>query len=339
MSQLSVENIRKLNRAHLLAIEVPLPSGENWGETDSNSDSAVKGVPAGKAPWHVSLYTSSGISLSGNVEASSPFADILGNITRNKVVSTIAHIAGLSPQFDFSQKYMFMGTQPLSFSIQGALILENDPVTDYLIPLKRLSYLTYPSRATPLTLDGVFDSINKAIIAMGKDQTKFGQTVMGLRDNLGSVVNFVVGGLSVDTANQSGKDGWEQIKDFMGRTLGSLYPLIPPPTFDWERSGSGLDFKYGTTLISDVFIKSLKVDIPTLYYEGGWPPYMTVSLELGTFRNITYDLFNDILQGMPQSWDALNNEALKRHETLKARYSTNTMRAAAVKAIGKALKK
>lgn len=319
MGQLSIENIRKLNRAHLLAIEVPLPPGEGWGETDS----AVKNVPAGKAPWHVSLYTSSGISLNGSVDTSAPMGDLLSKATSNKVVSWGMQAVGLSPQFDFSQKYNFMGTKPLQFSIQGALVLENDPTTDYIIPLKRLAYLTYPARALPVSLDALFEGISAAVKALDADRTKLGSVLMNVRSNLGALLNASFSDLNWTESSAKGDAGWDQINSFMAKVLGKMYAMVPPPTFDWFRSGSGLDFKYGNTLISDVYIRSFNVQVPTLYFEGGWPPYMQVSLELGTFRNMTYDLFNSIIQGMPQSYEQLEEEKALQLEMLKARYGNS----------------
>ena len=75
-----------------------------------------------------------------------------------------------------------------------------------------------------------------------------------------------------------------------------------PPTFDFKKAGSGLDFRYGGVLISDVFIKSMRVEVPTLYYEGGYPPVLQVTLDLATFRPLTATAFNKIMRTEAQSW-------------------------------------
>lgn len=83
-----------------------------------------------------------------------------------------------------------------------------------------------------------------------------------------------------------------------------------PPTFDFKKAGSGLDFRYGGVLISDVFIKSMKVEVPTLFYEGGYPAVLQVTLDLATFRPLTATAFNKIMRTEAQSWTEAEPETL-----------------------------
>ena len=54
---------------------------------------------------------------------------------------------------------------------------------------------------------------------------------------------------------------------------------------------------YGRTYVDDVFIRSLSVRIPELYYDGGFPQVIEVSLTFETLRVATADMLYGAVTG------------------------------------------
>lgn len=284
---LNLEAIRELNKFHLEGVR--LPSRETVEGT-------LNPMPKTGPAINVSLYAgSSNLSLGGQVESTDPLAGLFNSVFNNKVMSlarTIASVGyGIPTQLDYAKKFQFTGVNSLKFSVSGVLALQNSIETDFLQPLANLAYLTFPSRSYKISADKILDTFEGFFKNTGIN------FLANFRSNVGSVYNMVMGDLKSD-----GKQGWDKLKELINGITGTAYLLRVPPTFEMSDAGSGLDFRYGKILISDVFIRSMQVSIPTLYYSEGVPSVIEVRLDLETFRPITADLFDKIMRGQAQQW-------------------------------------
>lgn len=305
MATFSIENLRKLNMFHLLAINIPQRNGASWAL--SSEDDPI--IPKSSHPWKVSFYASNGVALDGSIQVTDPMASIGKGIMSNKVVSAAAGIGtaflGITPQIDIAKKFVYSGVSTLEFTLTGCLALETDPTTDYYTPIDKLSYLTYPAREAEMNFDDLFDALDVVSSHWFGADSKAGTAV---RDMFGATYQNVMGKAQTDKdgkqTSESSKAGWDKIKQWFGKSVGKAYMMSAPPTFKWSTAGSGLDFRYGKLLISDVYIKSFKIDYPTLYYDEGLPALIPVTLNLGTFRPLTATMLNSIMQGQAQQWDS-----------------------------------
>lgn len=302
MATFSIENLRKLNMFHLLAINIPERNGASWAL--SSEDDPV--IPSSGHPWKVSFYASNGVALDGSIQVTDPLASIGKGITSNKVMAAAAGLGtaflGIAPQIDIAKKFLYSGVSTLDFTLTGCLALETDPTTDYYTPIDKLSYLTYPTRAAEMNFDDLFDALDVVSSQWFGAESKAGTAV---RDMFGATYQNIMGKAQTDKqTSESSKAGWDTIKKWFGESIGKAYTMSAPPTFTWNKAGSGLDFRYGKLLISDVYIKSFKIEYPTLYYDEGLPALIPVTLSLGTFRPLTATMLNSIMQGQAQQWDS-----------------------------------
>lgn len=302
MATFSIENLRKLNMFHLLAINIPERNGASWAL--SSEDDPV--IPSSGHPWKVSFYASNGVALDGSIQVTDPLASIGKGITSNKVMAAAAGLGtaflGIAPQIDIAKKFLYSGVSTLDFTLTGCLALETDPTTDYYTPIDKLSYLTYPTRAAEMNFDDLFDALDVVSSQWFGAESKAGTA---MRDMFGATYQNIMGKAQTDKqTSESSKAGWDTIKKWFGESIGKAYTMSAPPTFTWNKAGSGLDFRYGKLLISDVYIKSFKIEYPTLYYDEGLPALIPVTLSLGTFRPLTATMLNSIMQGQAQQWDS-----------------------------------
>lgn len=296
---LSIESIRELNKMHLLAVNIP-----------QKASAKTKWAASGEYPWKVSLYAGSSLALGGAIQITDPLSSILNSVTQNKWVAGALNIAqggwGIAPQLDIAQKYLYSGVDPLTFQVTGLLVLQNDLEEDFLTPLEQLSYLTFPDRGSVLAVGKSIEDLQNGLKKLVGDKLGF---LTNLTNNLGALYNTLTG-------NEGSPDaqGWKAFQDSFNEWIGQVYTMKVPPTFDFKKAGSGLDFRYGGVLISDVFIKSMRVEVPTLYYEGGYPPVLQVTLDLATFRPLTATAFNKIMRTEAQSWTSDGVGVARKYE-------------------------
>lgn len=320
---LSIQSLRELNKFHLLAIGIPMPSGGGWDTSRWQDDqSAEASFSNGGNPWKVSIYCTEGFNMEGRITTTEPLGSIVNKALNNQIVSYGARLAGLAPQLDYAQKYLFSSVQPLEFTVSGSLVLESGLIEDYLDPLSKLAYLAFPDRGPVVSLSGLLEAVQNGLKQLNSN--KVGGVVQWALDavsnvttNVGSIISMLSGG---GASEEEGKDTWQGVLDSFNAITGKAYTMTPPPTLKTLKAGSGLDFKYGNVLISDVYIKSLNVKYPTLFYEGGFPAFIPVTMTLGTFRPITATAFRQMISGVAQSWSDPNvdkqwDEHIK--ETLK----------------------
>lgn len=285
----SINSIREINQFHLLAINIPMDES-NWADPMAKDNQTVGGAK----PWKVSLYATNGLTVGGSIQTTEPLGSYFNKVFDNKVINLATQwlAPGLVPQFDFAQKLRYSGNTPLTFTVVGSLVLQSSIEDDFLVPLKKLAYLTFPKRSFKLSISNTIDWIQeKCASYLGEDSE-----LANVTNNVGSLVGTIVG------SSKSGQEVWQSLVDSFNRVVGQVYFMESPPTFRMTKTGSGLDLRYGKVLISDVFIRSLQVNLPTLYYEGGLPAVIPITMEMGTFRPITADSFYNMLSGKVQSW-------------------------------------
>lgn len=307
MSKFSIQALRDINQFHLLAVGIDPKVGSNWADKTDGVNEGV--IPQGQTPWKVSFYATSGVSLDGQIEFTNPMASIGSSLLNNKIVRAGVGIAtnafGIAPQIDYARKFTYGGSKPLEFTVQGCLALESDPQTDYFTPIEKLAYLTYPERLYQLQVDDIWRVLDAVSTNWFGAEKPVGTAI---KNAIGGLYQNAFGEPEVDKKTGAQTDaskskGWESLKAKFNEIFGKAFLMKSPPTFYKGATGSGLDFRYGKMLISDVYISSFKVDFPTLYYEGGLPALIPITLSLGTFRPVSSNLMTQIMQGIPQQWD------------------------------------
>lgn len=278
----SISSLRELNKVHLLTNSIPPKEGTDWA--------------SGGTSWKVDLFSGGSVSLGGEIQYSTPLQSLVNSITNNKVVQLGMFIGqagwGLAPQLDFAKKYLYSGIEPLKFSITGFLVVESSIQEDLIVPLEKLAYLTFPTQG-----DAVLDKVGDFFSYLGSKFSSLGEWMESFKDAAGAVYNVING-----EKNQTESEGFNDLVSDINNLIGDAHMMNVPPTFNVRRAGSGLDFRYGNILISDVFIKSMKIDIPTLFYESGYPQAIRVDLSLETFRPLTSTAFSNMISGISQRW-------------------------------------
>ena len=320
---LSLQKIRELNQLHLHVACCSDPAGHIavGGPTSGAMDQ-------GAGVWSFGMFADGGTRLSAGLHADS------GGSAESKVLnSTIGRIGatvlregwGVIPQLDYSRKFIFQGTDSVTLDFTCYLVLEEDVVSDFFAPLIRLFFLTYPRRTTA-TLP---DLAAQGIQSLADAANRFNQNTIvpvqaslaaegkkGLAAGAGLVSQVISGfSFSVETLSTIVKTVGGYVTDWTG----GIYGMIAPPTFMSKLSGklgvssetlpngvkltyypqlgSGLALSYGRLYIPNVYISSLSVQYPKLYYAGGYPQYLTVSVSFRTMRVATADMLYSAVTG------------------------------------------
>lgn len=295
---LSLDSIRELNRLHLLVTSCSDPAGLQ----DNSRGSAFV--------WSVDLLSEGGLSLSAPLSVGQDLLskamtlDPNGKGFLHATASNISNLGsslwGIVPQMDYARKYTFGGSQEVSFSAKCYLCLEEGLESDFFIPLLRLFFLAYPTRTDfGITLHSMADTL----------------TQFSGNSNLKEFVDEVHSWLNKVQSLVSGKKSGDGVLGYAMREVGDVYSMVAPPTFNsWlNRSsqiryngrdvqyfsveGSGLAVCYGNMYIPDVVITGIDVSVPKLYYHGGFPQVIEVSLSFKTLRVATSNLMFDIMRG------------------------------------------
>lgn len=294
----SIESIRNLNKIHLLAM------GIKQKENRIASTTAWQRTPT--SPWRVSMYGGASVGIGGAIQYENTLQGIVDSITNQRIVKLAMSVAnrgfGIAPNIDIPRKYLYSGVENLSFNVRGMLVLENDLVEDYFVPIEKLAYLAFPDRGIPLNVGEQIKKLSDKLQKWLKDNYNIEYS---FTNSVGAAYNMIAAALGKEgvSATDSGEKGFEGIKQFLTDITGTGYSMTVPPTFNYLQAGSGLDFRYGGILISDVFIKSLKFDIPKLYYQGGYPAVINVDMMLETMRPITATAITKILMTQTQAWE------------------------------------
>lgn len=292
----SIESIRNLNKIHLLAM--------NIDQKENRILDTNPWQPSPGTPWRVSMYGGASIGIGGNIEYDNPLGNIVKSLTNNALVRTAATLGtwagGIAPDIDINRKFMYAGVGNLSFHARGILVLENDIVEDYFVPIEKLTYLAFPDRGDALELGKKIKEVSDSLKNWLKKD--FGVDY-SFTNSVGAAVNSIANFFKLEGATSDDSKGFELLEKKITSLTGTAYTMKIPPTFDPTKAGSGLDFRYGGILISDVFIKSLKFDIPKLYYQGGYPAVINVDMDLETMRPITATAITKIMMTQTQAWE------------------------------------
>lgn len=304
MMSLSVQQIRDLNKIRLFVTSCSDPAGEY-----SDGSSSTAGV------WSFGMYSEGGLGLEAPIKTTSVFGALPGSgfgatIVGQTLGSALQVGWGLVPQVDYPHKFKFQGSEPLSFSVKCYLVLATSVQHDFFAPLLRLFFLTYPRRTTDpdsgaaISVQDWFRDHAKELDASIQDWISALNT-----PSTRNIYNFL------SKLSSGAADAVSGVSDFVDKYVGSVYPLVTPPTFRtrgsntpsrfpwggsvryYQTSGSGLALGYGRTYVDDVFIRSLSVRIPELYYDGGFPQVIEVILTFETLRVATADMLYGAVTG------------------------------------------
>lgn len=206
-----------------------------------------------------------------------------GNSNAAGMLNTVLSLLGTTSALDIPRKYSFRGTDPLSFSQQCYLVLEDSVEQDFVHWFDNLIKLYLPKsvntfkETAPAGLSDVAKFVDDAFSALGD----------GFSDLTGLITSFI----SKDLSQWSTRSLTELRK-------GIRYLKIPDALspVDFNESQS-LTFERGAIKISGLFIKSVSITIPELLYEGGYPPYIGLNITFESFRPASDRSFTDFFKG------------------------------------------
>lgn len=224
-----------------------------------------------------------------------------------------------APTLDIERKFCFKGSDPLSFSINCYILLDDDELFDnlpglaksydsttlsyirnnYVSQINKLAELTLPKRAT----SGSFEEIKNFILNTASGIINLMET--GLNWILDQVKDLAGDSSSITEAinNLEGSNNKLDLPKPNEDTLGKIYPLVVPPTLAWDTKSdlaaadsnpTKLGLICGPYRVRDCIIKSFRISNVGLgLYEGGFPAILPLTIELETKRQATYDMFKE----------------------------------------------
>lgn len=299
---LSIEQIRELNKVHLYVSSCSDPV------SSTKSRQAESFVPTSPHVWSMGMFSEGGLQLDSALQDLQPWQSgekVAGTKIGALVTGSFNRLAGIVPQVDYNRFYTYNGTNPLSFSTKCFLVLEDEVEEDFFNPLLRLFFLAYPVRGV-----NAVDYV-ASLAREGAEKLKG----MGGSNKLFSAFFDLLG------------EGVEKISEYLGygmdlaeTQLGTSYSLHVPPTVKtinignngwgadsieidghrvqyYRSNGSGLSVCYGNNYIPNVMITSISLNIPKLYYHGGFPQVIEVGLTFKTLRVVSANMMYDIVRG------------------------------------------
>lgn len=317
---LSVEQIRELNKVHLYVSSCSDPVGNE--ETPQNESF----VPTSPHVWSMGMFSEGGLQLDSALQDLQPweFGEKLMKTNVGELASGVLNrYAGIVPQVDYNHFYTYKGTNPLSFSTKCFLVLEEGVDEDFFNPLLRLFFLAYPARGAN-AMDWVAgkatelkawadkrrsEAAEKAEKA--KKEGKDNKDIRPIEDTFYTIIDKGASGL---------KEAMGLASDAVESQLGTSYSLHVPPTVKtvntsssgrgldsieidghrvqyYRSNGSGLSVCYGNNYIPNVIITGININIPKLYYHGGFPQVIEVGLSFKTLRVVSANMMYDIVRG------------------------------------------
>lgn len=320
---LNLQKIRELNQLYLHVACCSDPAGRI--SVDGPTSGAMD---QGAGVWSFGMFADGGTRLNAAIKGPSSSLDkssaVLDTSLGKFGAMALREAWGVIPQIDYSRKFIFNGSDTVNLDFTCYLVLEEDVVRDFFDPLIRLFFLTYPRRTTATLPDLAAQGVSDLSQALDRGAAKFkslsstwetsGRSVLA---SGADVASYIVSGLGLGAeAFASFLSG---VSDFVEDWAGEIYGMIAPPTFMSKVSGklgvssavlpngvkltyypdvgSGLALSYGRLYIPNVFISSLSVQYPKLYYAGGYPQYLVVNISFRTMRVATADMLYSAITG------------------------------------------
>lgn len=317
---LSIEQIQELNKVHLYVSSCSDPA-MSTGESDStmSGDASRGGSSGSSSVWTMGMYSEGGLQIDsalkgvggdnawGLKKTTEKFSDsLIGGLTNR--------LGGYVLQLDYNQFYNYSGSEPLRFSSKCFLVLRTSVEEDFFNPLLRLFFLTYPTRSGASVQEGLQGAIRSGLDQLESWRGRLQSSLSGDSSkvlNKAGVAIADAGSFILQVFDGLAKD----LGDFTRASTGSVYAMYTPPTFTtfgdhrasvyfnghevryFSKTGSGLSVCYGNVYIPNVFITGLSINIPKLYYHGGFPQVIEVSISYQTLRPATSNLLYDIVRG------------------------------------------
>lgn len=318
---LSLQKIRELNQLYLHVACCSDPAGRI---SVAGPDSGA--IDMGAGVWSFGMYADGGTRLNAAIKTPSSSLDkssaVLETALGKAGAMVLREAWGVIPQIDYSRKFIFNGSDTVSLDFTCYLVLEEDVVRDFFDPLIRLFFLTYPRRTTATLPDLAAQGMSELSSALDRQSQRLDffssmQDASGRSTVLPDLASRVVSGMGL--AADKFASFISNVSDVVEDWAGEIYGMIAPPTFMSKISGklgvaaavlpngvkltyfpdvgSGLAISYGRLYIPNVYISSLSVQYPKLYYAGGYPQYLVVSISFRTLRVATADMLYSAVTG------------------------------------------
>ena len=314
---LSIEQIRELNKVHLYVSSCSDPVGNE--ETPQNESF----VPTSPHVWSMGMFSEGGLQLDSALQDLQPwkFGENLMKTNVGQLASGVLNrYAGIVPQVDYNHFYTYNGTNPLSFTTKCFLVLEEGVDEDFFNPLLRLFFLAYPARGANASdwvagkateLKAWADKKREALKSKEDKEGKKDNGIRPLEEAFYTIIDKGASGL---------RDAMGWVSEAAETQLGTSYSLHVPPTVKtvntsssgrgldsieidghrvqyYRSNGSGLSVCYGNNYIPNVIITGININIPKLYYHGGFPQVIEVGLSFKTLRVVSANMMYDIVRG------------------------------------------
>lgn len=184
----------------------------------------------------------------------------------NNLLTLAFNALGKAPALDYPRKFTYTGTEPLKWSVDCYLVLENPESVSGSIedvinrninhPIKRLMGLYLP--------------------------TPEEESVQGTIKNLVSSISDSWIGKNIVNA-----------LEFTESLLGDVFTLnVPFPYLPFGKAENHLIFKLGGIRIEGVVVTGLRIKVPPFLYENGLPDHVDVNISFETLRPLSTKTFN-----------------------------------------------
>lgn len=269
-----IDAIRKINQVKFISssqVKVKgLAEGEEQLITESGRFPGIDTSSNGTAVTLFKAYSPGPIVLSSSARINDPFS----SQKFSALLAVVANVGfGMAPAFDIPRKFIYQGSEPLKLNIPCYLLLETDPIKDYVNPMRCLMNMYLPSRK------------------LGKDLTETIETsevYKTLVNGVGTIADMIF----------QGYDWYKKgmVKEFsLGDLLGKAYLLDIPFPYQSYKSGTNyLVLRYGRMRLAEVIITGVQLSFPVFTYDYGYPDHIAISIQVETLRPATTDMYENI---------------------------------------------
>lgn len=323
---ISLDGIRSINTLSFIASgEITTLTEQGTRPTLAEGNSMFPGVSQGFGAVKVfEAECPSGLQI-----VSQAITENFGSDIVSKGLSIVANFTGYTPAFDYPRKFIYKGSAPLKFNLQCVLRLKQDPIIDFVNPLRCLMALYLPSRDR---FEAGTDPTSLAGIAKAAYAKKAGVTVESLT---GKNISLTEGG---DYLLDDLREGWNKVTtstewiqkaakfvgidptlDSLVNMFGDVYPLtIPFPFKPMDSKKSSLTMRIGRLRIEGVIITGATLNVPFLMYEEGYPDHITINLQVETLRVATTDLYKDLFDALQPDGSTFTAEQFREQSGMSA---------------------
>jgi hypothetical protein len=190
----------------------------------------------------------------------------------------------IAPVIDTTRRAAYTGPEPIAYQVDTFLYMRDDFIKDIVNPLMILLALCLPVRVThniSAALDGLAHKVIEKVTSWGP----INEIMTAAKEFLGL--------------------GDEIITKPFTTLFGEAYLIAPPAPYSMfnQNTVGELTALVGGLRLSNIVIESIRINVPTLLIEGGYPDRLAIQINLRSLRLPTYDYIQDMFSGLVRRED------------------------------------